>query len=166
MLYIFVLSKIYFQMIVKAKATMILQLRNNLKKCWETLSTNEIPIEIARLRSNDRSAQERIMKFVAREIRFLLKRISRNRFTFFPFPRVVPKKVRKNRLKTGYLESCGNILDENANRERVLTRVRLITRAINLSWRVRNSLDIRWITIGEIDDDDDEISNRIRSATY
>lgn len=77
------------------------------------------------------------------------------------------KKVRKNRLKIlGYLES----FDENANRGRVLTRVRLIRIAINLSWKV---YEIRWIRmaitmvrsvklmIGMI-----EISNRIRSAIH
>lgn len=77
------------------------------------------------------------------------------------------KKVRKNRLKIlGYLES----FDENANRGRVLTRVRLIRIAINLSWKVH---EIRWIRmaitmvrsvklmIGMI-----EISNRIRSAIH
>lgn len=53
---------------------------------------------------------ERIMKFVASQRDTLPTKTNFSKpFHILSFPRVVPKKVRKNRLKTGYLESFGNI---------------------------------------------------------
>lgn len=77
-------------------------------------------------------------------------------FHILSFPRVVSKKVRKNRLKIlGYLES----FDENANRGRVLTRVPVDKdRDKSVMESLRNSMDPDGDhdgSIGKIDDWDD-----------